>query len=89
MKKPTETLPQALGIENDDQIIEQCLAWMVTEDDIGEILKKIMCSDYDSKEILFASYVIGRMQNASKEQVHAMMMETVLRNIRHLIKDKE
>ena len=89
MKKNAETLPEALGIQNEDRIIESCLAWMITEDDIGDILKKIMCSDYDSREMLFASYVIGKMQNSPEGQIEAMMMETVLRNLKHLIKDKK
>jgi hypothetical protein len=85
MSEKSKTLPQELGVENDDAIIDQCLEWQISENDISSILKKIMCSNYNSKEMLFAAYVIGKMQNSSQEHMKEMVMHLTLKNLKKLI----
>lgn len=85
MSKKERTLPQELGIENDNEIIDQCLMWQIGDGDISDILKKIMCSDYDSKQMLYAAYVVGKMQNASKEHINDMITYLSMKNLKKLI----
>lgn len=89
MERKSKTLPQVLGIEDEDKIIEQCLMWQVHEKDLGEILKKIMCSEFNSKEMLFAAFCIGKMQNADKEHIEGMMMYMMMRRMKNLIDEHE
>lgn len=87
MSEKSKTLPQELGVQNDDEIIEQCLEWQFSDNDISEILKKIMCSDYDSKQMLYAAYVVGKMQNSSEEHMKQMAMHLTLKKFKKLIDD--
>jgi hypothetical protein len=89
MRKKQQNLPEALGVENEDQIIENCLMLQVTEEDISSILKKILCSNYNSKEMLYAAYVVGKMQNSSKEQLEGVMMLSILKNLKKLMQEKD
>jgi hypothetical protein len=87
MGRRPKTLPQILGIEDEDKIIEQCLLWQVQEEDLGDVLKKVMCSDFNSKEMLFAAFCIGKMQNADREQIEGMVMYMTMRKMKQLIDD--
>ena len=89
MSKFQKTLPQSLGIEDEDKIIEQCLIWQIKEKDLGEILKKVMCSDFNSKEMLFAAFCIGKMQNADAENIEGMMMYMAMRRMKKFINEEE
>lgn len=88
MARKPKTLPQALGIEDEDRIIEQCLLWQVGEEDLAEILKKVMCSEFNSKEMLFAAFCIGRMQGADPEHVQGMIMYMTMRNMKKIIDEQ-
>lgn len=87
MKTKKQTLPHALGITNEDEIIEQCLVWNATEEDLSTILKKIMCSEYNSKEMLFASYCVGKMQGMEKDKMNDIMMLLTVKRIARMIDD--
>jgi hypothetical protein len=85
MARKSKTLPQVLGIEDEDRILEQCLLWQITEEDLGDVLKKVMCSDFNSKEMLFAAFCIGKMQNADAQHIEGMMMYMTMRKMKQLI----
>lgn len=88
MARKTKNLPQVLGIEDEDKIIEQCLLWQIGEEDLGEVLKKVMCSEFNSKEMLFAAFCIGKMQNADREHLQGMMMYMTMRKMKQIIDEQ-
>lgn len=88
MARKPKNLPQVLGIEDEDKIIEQCLMWQVTEEDLAEVLKKVMCSEFNSKEMLFAAFCIGKMQNADPEHLQGMMMYMTMRKMKQIIDEQ-
>lgn len=88
MARKVKNLPEVLGIEDEDRILEQCLLWQIQEEDLGNVLKKVMCSDFNSKEMLFAAFCIGKMQSADPEHIQGMMMYMTMRKMKQIIDEQ-
>lgn len=84
MKEKMLSLPQCLGIEDEDRILEQCLISQIKEPDLAEILKKIMCSDYNSKEMLFAAYCVGKMQNSDPDEIKGLVAFLAMKKMKDI-----
>jgi hypothetical protein len=39
--------------------------------------------------MLYAAYVVGKMQNSSKEQLEGVMMLSILKNLKKLMQEKD
>lgn len=76
-----QNLPESLGILNDDEILQNCLDWVLEYDDLAEILKKLMCSELNSKEMLFAAFWIGKMQKSSSEEISDLITYLKIKSI--------
>jgi hypothetical protein len=60
--------------ERANQIMRICEKELVAKDTIHEILQAFICSDFDTKELVFASYCLGatRMELMSKTDFNEM-----------------
>jgi hypothetical protein len=79
-----ETLLDGLGIveKRGFAIYEQVLEGMCNSDNISSLLRNLVCDmDLDTKELVFASYVVGKLSSMQEEEMARVIMLRDLKNI--------
>ena len=82
-----ETLLDGLGIveKRGFAIYEQVLEGMFKSENISSLLRDLVCDmDLDTKELVFASYVVGKMSSMQEEEMARIML---LRDLKNLAQD--
>jgi hypothetical protein len=79
-----ETLLDGLGIveQRGFKIYEQVLEGMCKSQNISSLLRDLVCDmDLDTKELVFASYVVGKLSSMQEEEMARVIMLRDLKNI--------
>ena len=87
MENSQETLLDGLGIveKRGFAIYEQVLDAMCKSQNVSSLLRDLVCDmDLDTKELVFASYVVGKMTSMQEEEVARLML---LRDLKNLAQD--
>ena len=90
MEKNQETLLDGLGIveQRGFSIYEEVLDHLSSCNNISEILRNLVCNmDLDTKELVWASYLVGKLNSMSEEEKEKILMLRELRNIAQGIVD--
>jgi hypothetical protein len=85
--KTEETLLDGLGIveQRGFAIYEQVLEGMCKSQNVSSLLRDLVCDmDLDTKELVFASYVVGKLTSMQEEEIAKMVL---LRDLKNLAKD--
>jgi hypothetical protein len=93
MEQNQETLLDGLGIveQRGFEIYEQVIDNLFTSDNvnISSVLRALVCDmDLDTKELVWASYVVGKLTAMSDEEVARVKMLKDLASIAKSIVDK-
>jgi hypothetical protein len=87
MENSQETLLDGLGIveKRGFAIYEQVLDAMCKSQNVSSLLRDLVCDmDLDTKELVFASYVVGKMTSMQEEEVARLIL---LRDLKNLAQD--
>ena len=90
MENSQETLLDGLGIveKRGFEIYEQVLDEMCKSKNISSILRDLVCNmDLDTKELVFASYVVGKVTSMQEEEVARLILLLDLKNLAQDIVD--
>ena len=82
-----ETLLDGLGIveQRGFAIYEQVLEKMCNSQNVSSLLRDLVCDmDLDTKELVFASYVAGKLTSMQDEEIAKMIL---LRDLKNLAQD--
>ena len=82
-----ETLLDGLGIveQRGFAIYEQVLEKMCNSQNVSSLLRDLVCDmDLDTKELVFASYVAGKLTSMQEEEIAKMIL---LRDLKNLAQD--
>lgn len=82
-----ETLLDGLGIveKRGFAIYEQVLEGMCKSQNVSSLLRDLVCDmDLDTKELVFASYVVGKLTSMQEEEIAKMVL---LRDLKNLAQD--
>lgn len=87
-----ETILDSLGIaeRRGFSIYESVIDKLVQEHNssIADVLKQLICDfDLDTKELVFASYVVGKLNSMSEEEIARMLLLRNLRDVAQSIVD--
>jgi hypothetical protein len=85
-----ETLLDGLGIaeQRGFSIYEQVLEKMCNSQNVSSLLRDLVCDmDLDTKELVFASYVAGKLTSMQEEEIAKMILLRDLKNIAQSIVD--
>lgn len=83
MEQVGETLMEGLGIveKRGYAIYEQVLEGMCKSQNVSSLLRDLVCDlDLDTKELVFASYVVGKLNSFSEEEIAKIVLLRDLRN---------
>lgn len=87
MENSQETLLDGLGIveKRGFAIYEQVLDAMCKSQNVSSLLRDLVCDmELDTKELVFASYVVGKMTSMQEEEVARLIL---LRDLKNLAQD--
>ncbi len=87
MENSQETLLDGLGIveQRGFAIYEQVLDRMCKSQNVSSLLRDLVCDmELDTKELVFASYVVGKMTSMQEEEVAKLIL---LRDLKNLAQD--
>lgn len=90
MENSQATLLDGLGIveQRGFAIYEQVLEAMCKSDNISSLLRDLVCDmDLDTKELVFASYIAGKMTSMKEEEIAKAILLRDLKNIAQSIID--
>ena len=85
--KTEETLLDGLGIveQRGFAIYEQVLEGMCKSQNVSTLLRDLVCDmDLDTKELVFASYVVGKLNSMQEEEIAKLIL---LRDLKNLAQD--
>lgn len=91
METSQETLLDGLGIveKRGFAIYEQVLEGMCNSQDVSSLLRALVCDmDLDTKELVFASYIVGKLNSMQEEEIAKLILLRDLKNIAQSIVDK-
>jgi hypothetical protein len=64
-----KSVADILNIESDGMdILAYCVKLMLKKDDLEQILKTLMCSQLDSKELMLACYFLGKIERSDDSE---------------------
>lgn len=64
-----KSVADILNIESDGMdILAYCVKLMLKKDSLEEILKHLMCSQLDSKELMLACYFLGKIERSDDNE---------------------
>ena len=87
MENSQATLLDGLGIveKRGFAIYEQVLEGMCKSQNVSSLLRDLVCDmDLDTKELVFASYVVGKLTSMQEEEIAKMVL---LRDLKNLAQD--
>lgn len=87
METTQETLLDGLGIveKRGFAIYEQVLEGMCKSQNVSTLLRSLVCDlDLDTKELVFASYIVGKLNSMNEEEIAKLML---LRDLKNLAQD--
>lgn len=90
MENSQETLLDGLGIveQRGFAIYEQVLDGMCKSQNVSTLLRALVCDlDLDAKELVFASYIVGKLNSMSEEEIAKMVLLRDLKNLAQSIVD--
>lgn len=70
-----------------DEIMEICHVELREKDTIHEILQGFICSEFDTKELVFASYCLGSIRGMMKVEQELNEMQQIVELIKRITKD--
>jgi hypothetical protein len=82
-----QSLLDGLGIveQRGFDIYEQVLESMCKSENLSTLLRSLVCNmDLDTKELVFASYVVGKLNSMSEEEIAKIIL---LRDLKNLAQD--
>lgn len=77
-KTQNTSLAFALGVcdeKRENDLVALCIKLSAKNEYCSEILKELMCSDINSKELIFCSFLCGRMQEMDAETAQAFVLK--------------
>lgn len=87
METTQETLLDGLGIveKRGFAIYEQVLEGMCKSQNVSTLLRSLVCDlELDTKELVFASYIVGKLNSMNEEEIAKLML---LRDLKNLAQD--
>jgi hypothetical protein len=76
-EKEDHNLAIALGVDNENELIETCLRLAGSKETCSEILKALVCSDLNTKQLVYCAFVSGRMQEMNDESANNFVMKHI------------
>lgn len=87
MENSQETLLDGLGIfeQRGFAIYEQVLDAMCKSQNVSSLLRDLVCDmELDTKELVFASYIVGKLNSMQEEEIAKLIL---LRDLKNLAQD--
>lgn len=75
MQTKKENLESALGLSDVDELVANCIELSMTESRVSEILKKLICSDLGTKELVFSAFICGKLQGSNDTTMQDMIKD--------------
>jgi hypothetical protein len=73
MNTKEKSISAMLNIESDGMdVLAYCVKLMLHKDSLEEILKHLMCSKLDSKELMLACYFLGKIERSQDGERDAL-----------------
>ena len=76
-EKENKNLAIALGVDNENELIETCIRLAGAKETCSEILKALVCSDLNTKQLVYCAFVSGRMQEMNDETANDFVMKHI------------
>jgi hypothetical protein len=81
METKKESLASAFGLENESELFAHCMELSTSTTSCSDILNKLICSDLNTKEMMYCAFICGKMQEMDKEMAALLFVRKRLMEI--------
>ena len=86
MSTDQTTLSEALGLTNGVELFRHAVSLTLSESNCSDILNKLICSELNTKEMMFCAFICGKLQEAEKELNEVIVKMILAEKMNELLK---